>query len=197
MNKPLLFLGLFLFLVILLGFNAEWLNNYLSYDRGALQAGQVWRVISAHLVHTNVYHTLMNVSILTVAAFLFARSVPPGHWVWVFLLLCLMNSLGLYLLSPQVLNYVGMSGVLYGILSFGLLAGIKHNKLIYGVTLFLLGAKIIWEQLPGYDIHYLRSKIDAAVIVDAHLYGYLGGALISLAYYLFRARFNTDLRSSE
>ena len=185
MNKPLVFLGIFTLVIIALGFTGQWVNEYLSYDRHALLSGELWRVLTAHLVHSNVYHTFMNLGILAVSVFLFGKCTHVSGWLVVFVSLCLLDSLGLFVFSSHVVNYVGMSGVLYGILSFGLLKDIKKGKWINGITLLLLAGKIIWEQLPGYDVNYLRSKIDAAVIVDAHLYGYIGGIVLYLIFIVF------------
>ena len=61
-RDPKLFIhaAAFAALVLILGLAHARVNATLRYDRAALEAGQLWRLFSAHLVHLNHWHTLMN-----------------------------------------------------------------------------------------------------------------------------------------
>jgi len=182
MKKPqIIFLG-FVVLVALLGVCGQWLNPWLSWDRSAISEFQLWRLVSGHLVHTNLFHTGMNLSVLAASAYLFGNCFSPKNWAIVFLLLCVCDSVALYFLSPWLINYVGLSGVLYGVLALGFLKNFDNNPVLHTIVLALITGKIVWEQLPGFDANYLRSQIDAAVIVDAHLYGFFCGVAFYLIY---------------
>jgi hypothetical protein len=69
---------------------------------------------------------------------------------------------------------VGLSGVLHGALAAGALGWWRQESkpLALGLTAVLLG-KLAWEQWHG----ALPLSGDMPVVVDAHLYGAIGGSL--------------------
>ena len=89
--------------------------------------------------------------------------------------------LGFVLLEPQLEWYVGLSGVLHGALAAGAIGWWQHESrpLALALTLVLIG-KLAWEQWHG----ALPLSGDMPVVVDAHLYGAIGGALAGACLYL-------------
>jgi hypothetical protein len=79
------------------------------------------------------------------------------------------------LLEPQLEWYVGLSGVLHGALAAGAIGWWRHESraLALALTVVLVG-KLAWEQWHG----ALPLSGDMPVVVDAHLYGAVGGALV-------------------
>lgn len=102
---------------------------------------------------------------------------------FVFLLLagCVGISLLLFLFSPDIHIYVGLSGWLHCFITVGALLDIKHK--IQSGWLILLGviAKVTYEQWQGPDAE-LAELIDANVAIDAHLYGVLCGLLLGFVF---------------
>ena len=49
-------------LLLLLALLPEPMQQWLRYDRSALQTGQYWRLFSGHLLHSNGWHLLMNLA---------------------------------------------------------------------------------------------------------------------------------------
>ena len=45
--------------------------------------------------------------------------------------------------------------------------------------------KIIYEQLPGYNVDYLRDYMHAPVIVDAHLFGAITGIIFGISVVIY------------
>ena len=78
------------------------------------------------------------------------------------------------MLEPQLEWYVGLSGVLHGALAAGAIGWWRHESkpLALALTAVLVG-KLAWEQWQG----ALPLSGDMPVVVDAHLYGAIGGAL--------------------
>lgn len=171
-------LGLTL-LLGLLGIGHALVNPWLRYDRDAVAAGEIWRLVTCHLVHLNLWHLAMNLSGLLLCWFFFTDLMTRRMlWTW----LCVSApavGMALFLLDPELIRYVGLSGLLHGLLVLLLVAGWRGHPLLHSVVLVVIGGRMVWEQLPGYDVNYLRNFIDGSVYVNAHLYGAIAGLCLS------------------
>lgn len=166
--------------LVVLGLAGDWVNPWLRYDRDAIAAGQVWRLISCHLVHLNAWHMAMNLSGFVLCWFFFTDLLTRRVlWLW-FGASSVLVGLAFWLLDPQLERYVGLSGVLHGFLVMCLVAGLRGNPVLHTIVLGIVAARLVWEQLPGYDIDYLRAWIAGSVYVNAHLYGSLVGAVLGV-----------------
>lgn len=151
----------------------------LRYER-ALVGSEPWRLLGAHLVHLGWEHLLLNLAALALIWALFGAALRPWAWAAAFVWCALVVSGGLYWRDPALAWYVGLSGVLHGLLVCGALAGWRREPRTSLILLIGLGAKLAWEQLAGADIG-TEALVGGAVIVNAHLYGALGGGLCALA----------------
>ena len=52
--------GGWIFLLLLLGIFGDVLNPYLQYSRESISSGQVWRLLSGHIVHLGWFHSVIN-----------------------------------------------------------------------------------------------------------------------------------------
>lgn len=166
-------------LVVLMLALAFWpeAESLLRYQRADIAAGQFWRVFTGHFVHLNLAHALLNAAGTLLLALSLARDIPSRDWWVVTLLAPLVISSGLWFKQPDLLAYVGFSGVLHGLLYFGVLRLFRVMPAWAGAFLLLLLARQIWEQTSAYDPDYLRSLIHGRVMPDAHLFGALTGLL--------------------
>lgn len=158
----------------------------LRYDRVAVAAGEWWRLLGAHLVHFDRSHLLMNLAGLVLLWWLFVRDARWRDWAIAGLVSALTIDAGLWFLEPDLGWYVGLSGVLHGWWAAAALAARARWPLEGWVTLGLLALKLALEQSGG----GLSTELGAtlAVVVDAHLYGALGGLGAALALRLGRTR---------
>ena len=150
----------------------------LCYERQALAQGQLWRLLSAHWVHLNLRHALLNGAGLTLLWILMAREFPPRRWIGILLGSALAIDAGLWFLRPGVEWYMGASGVLHGALAAGAAALYRRGEGLGAALLLLLVVKLIYEQHSGASVFVG----DLPLVTDAHLFGALGGlagALIS------------------
>ncbi|MEK7322386.1 MAG: rhombosortase [Pseudomonadota bacterium] len=157
----------------------------LRYERAPILAGEVWRLFTGHLVHLSWSHLWLNLGGLALIWFLFRRQLGAGMWWLVLLVSSLAVSSGFLLFDPALEWYVGLSGVLHGLFMAGLIVGLRTGAWSDWLLLSAVVAKLIWEQLYG----ALPGSTEAAggnVIVDAHLYGAIGGAAVALALRLYR-----------
>src|SRR5215472_8744792 len=67
--------------LLLLALTGEGGRGLLRYDRAALAAGEWWRLITAHLVHLDLRHALLNCLGLALVWALFARDYAPRQWL--------------------------------------------------------------------------------------------------------------------
>ena len=168
----------FAVVLAVLGFAHQWVNPWLAFDRAAIESGQVWRIVTCHLVHLNDWHLLLNLSGLLLCGYFFDDLLDRARfWSWLFF--CgLTTGLALFIVDAQLENYVGLSGVLHGLLILCLLLGWRGNPVLHSVVLAVIVGRMVTEQLPGYDVDYLKSWIDGRVYVNAHLYGAISGVML-------------------
>ena len=163
---------LLLLLPTLAGEPSRWL---LRYDRVGLAHGQWWRLVSAHVVHLDLRHALLNSLGLVLMWALFARDYSPKAWAAIVLGAMAAIDAGLWLADSTVLWYVGSSGVLHGVMAAGALAHVRSGERDGWALLALLAVKLAWEHGVG----ALPFSGTDAVVVDAHLYGVCGGAAVA------------------
>ena len=168
---------LFCAALLLLAAGGDAARGLLRYQRDAIAAGQWWRLLSAHWVHLGVRHALYNVAGLALLWAMLARLYTPWQWLLIVLAALLAIDAGLWLLRPDVLWYVGASGVLHGLWAAGALAEWRARLWHTWPLLLALILKLTVEHYSG------RSVVlsGAPVVLIAHLYGALGGALAALA----------------
>jgi len=165
-------LGLLCGAVVLFAAGGEPVRIALRYERSAVLEGEFWRLLTGHLVHASAAHLLLNVAGLALIAALFRRDYSLRQWLLIGLFSVVSIDLGLVFYEPQLQWYVGLSGLLHGAIAAGAVAWWKHEtRLLASILSALLIAKLAWEQLHG----ALPLSGDMPVIVDAHLFGALGG----------------------
>jgi rhomboid family GlyGly-CTERM serine protease len=158
-------------LLLLITLTGETGQELLRYDRAALAHGELWRLVTAHLVHLDVHHALLNCLGLLLMWALFARDYPPRQWLLILLASIAMIDLGLASWDSTLRWYVGSSGALHGAMAAGTLAHLRrHERDGWLLAAFLVG-KIVWEQAVG----ALPLSGSDPVVVDAHLFGAVGG----------------------
>lgn len=150
-------------------------RDLLSYDRSTLW-NQPWRLLTAHFVHLDAAHATLNGMGVVLMWALFARDYSPLRWLAIYLFSSLCISLGLWLRDPQVTNYVGASGALHGVMTAGTLAHLRRGDLDGRILAVFIVVKLGWEQFAG----ALPFSSSGNTIVDAHLYGAVGGFVLAI-----------------
>jgi rhomboid family GlyGly-CTERM serine protease len=166
----LLFILLVLDAVLGLG---DSVGQLLRYDRSAIAAGGWWRLLTAHIVHLDAHHLILNELGLVLVWSLFAQDYDPVEWCAIVLTGALAISSGLWWLSPRVSWYVGASGVLHSVMAAGAAKHLATRAWDRWILIGGLSAKLAWEQWGG--------SAAPLIVVDAHLYGALGGFILGAA----------------
>lgn len=155
-------------------------RGWLRFDREAIAAGEWWRLLSGHVVHLGASHLVLNVAALLLLWWLVGASLPLAGWFLIVASSIACIDLGLWFLESDLSWYVGLSGLLHGLLAAGLLAGFRTAPVESWLLGGLLGMKIVVEQLIG-PLPGSEAAAGGAVVVNAHLYGAVGGLAAALA----------------
>ncbi|MCW8108159.1 rhombosortase [Alteromonas ponticola] len=152
-------------------------GQLLAYDRYAVQGMETWRMLSGNLVHTNGVHLLLNLAGLALLWALHGEHYYLPTFLRVFLWACVGCSIGIYFFSDNLIWYAGLSGALHGVFVWGAFKDVEKNIHSGWILLAGVALKIVYEQTTGANAE-LEQWIDAAVAIDAHLYGALSGLFL-------------------
>ncbi len=162
--------------------------DLLQYDREAIAAGQVWRVVTGHLTHWDQNQLLWD---LTMFVALGAIVEPRSRKR--FTLLCLVSAIsisgGLWWRHPELATYRGLSGLDTALFVYMatelLLSAWRDRRLTPGLVsaALLIGflAKLGYEIFTGQTLFVDSAASGFAVVTLAHSVGALVGGGLALS----------------
>lgn len=162
---------------LLLACGGDALRLPLRYDRTAILHGEVWRLVTGNFVHLGPGHLLEDMAGTVLLWLLFADVLPGWRMPLTVLAGSVAVGLGLLLGDPGLEWYVGISGALDTLWAAGALGLIRRWDRFGWVLVGFLLLKLTYEQLFG-PLPFSTASSGGTVIVDAHLYGALAGALL-------------------
>ncbi len=154
------------------------LDDLLEYRRSLIANGHWWLLLSGNFVHLGASHLWMNLAGLALTVMLVWGHFNAWQWLLLILLCSWGVGIGLWFFNPEVEGYVGFSGTLHGLLIAGTLADLRTYPRSALILLILVTGKLVWEQFAG-ALPGSESVAGGQVLVDAHLYGAIAGALIA------------------
>ncbi len=176
----LLCLHLILFSVILVLLQS--FQSHLLFKRDAIQTGEIWRILTGNLVHTNYYHLALNLAGVLFLCLLFSDYLKVRVF-YISLLICSMSvGMGIYLFNPELQWYAGLSGALYGLFFFAASLALRHRDFIGSLPILIgIPAKLAWDSQHTNFTQHSAELINAPVATDAHIYGLIAGICISIS----------------
>lgn len=157
----------------------------LRYQVTFLLEAEYWRAVTGHFVHLGWGHFWLNSVGLIGVWWLYADQYSARLWALIFLTCCIGVSFGFLVLDPQLDYYVGLSGVLHGLLCAGAARSFIQDREVGDVIILAgLASKIIFEQTLG-SIPLTEGLSGDTVIVNAHFYGAIWGLICAV---ILRAR---------
>jgi rhomboid family GlyGly-CTERM serine protease len=159
----------------------------LRYDRPAIAAGELWRLVTGHLVHLGPSHLAMNLLALAILAFLLPALASWRGWLLAGLSSAAFIDLGLFVFHPGVVWYVGLSGMLHGFWAAGVILAIHDRRFEAAPLAVLLVLKLGYEALFG-PIPLSGEVAAGPVVEQAHAWGAAGGAAFALLSLVVRRR---------
>lgn len=155
------------------------LSQSLRYERSGF-AAHPWQGFTHAVVHLNLRHLSLNVLALLCLVALFSEAFRSAGWWLALLASAFVSAMGLYFFSPLTAWCAGLSGALHGLMVYAVLRSRAH-----WIWLLALVAKVGIEQTGFYQhsafLHTTAEYIGEPVVVDAHLWGAIGGLLFFLA----------------
>lgn len=167
-------------LLLALSAAAPWVNAPLQFSSALIEQGQWWRLYTAHFVHLNLHHGLMNVLGFWACCYFFHDVYRWPHFLVWLLVGPWVVGLAMWWLDASIPHYVGLSGLLYGWLMLAIVAGFFTQPLLHALGFVVLAGRLVWEQTPNYNVDYLLNSIGGVVYVNAHLYGGLFGLILGV-----------------
>ncbi|MBT8100627.1 MAG: rhombosortase [Gammaproteobacteria bacterium] len=149
------------------------------YDSEGIAGGELFRLVSGHLVHLGWPHLVLNLAGLVLVWLLVGSRFSSWQWLAIIAASMLTIDAGFLVLMPDLAWYVGLSGVLHGMLAAGALALFPDRRTEATVLLGVLVAKLGYEMLIG-PMPGSAESVGGSVIVEAHLFGAIGGALAAI-----------------
>ena len=163
-------------MIALQPFQTEWVLH-----RTEIQQGEIWRILTGNLVHTNGYHLLMNLGGLAFICLLFKEFLSVNLYYFSLLLTTFFVGLGIYFLNTNLIWYAGLSGSLYGLYMVAASTALKQKDYLVSIPILIgIPAKLIWDSLDDGLTKSSEELIGVPVATDAHIYGLVAGILISL-----------------
>ncbi len=162
--------------ILILALGEQEAREAFRYQRDSIVSGEWWRLLTGHLVHLGWSHVFLNLTGWVLIALVFGADYRSRHWLLIYAMSALVMAAGFWWLDPQLEWYVGLSGLLHGGIVAGLLAWAVQGDRIAWLALGVVVAKLVWEQVVG-PVPMTEEAAGGPVVVNAHLYGALGGLL--------------------
>lgn len=158
----------------------------LYYNRNAVADNEIWRLITGHLVHSDLEHLLWNLCAFLILSLLIEQqsrsmlliglvtgTLVIDYYLW-------LNTIG-------VINYAGFSGVLNTLLVIALSQQNKqHRGAMHAIPVFIYFASLIKIIIELSSQQAIFSDISWQALPQVHLAGFVTGTLMILTISFFK-----------
>jgi rhomboid family GlyGly-CTERM serine protease len=162
------------------------LSDWLAYDCTAIQAGEIWRLLTGHLTHYSADHLLWDTLMFVVLGVL-VEGCHRGNFVATVLASATAITAVLWFAHPEVAAYRGLSGIDSALFTNAAILlyidGRRFNRpLVWRISaLLLVGfvAKLIYELASGSTLFV--DSTDFVSLPSVHAVGGFVGLISVLA----------------
>ena len=177
---PLYTIGLAIFCIA--AHAHQQLSDWLAYDRTAIQAGEIWRLLTGHITHYSADHLLWD-ALMFVVLGLLVEGRCRGSFVVTVLASATAITVVLWFAHPQVAAYRGLSGIDSALFThYAILLhrdGRRFNQPLLRHTsvalLLAFAAKLVYEITTGNTLFV--DSIGFISLTMVHAVGGLAGAV--------------------
>jgi rhomboid family GlyGly-CTERM serine protease len=161
----------------------------LSFWPEKLKLFEVWRLLSAHIIHFNFFHSAINLIAFWAILLVFYWNLPLKTLIVFLILCCLGVDAGLFLLGATNQEYIGFSGALHGLAIAGACNSRQHKLWRRAAFILIILFKVIAENFFITNSGGITNQQDFIVAADAHAYGAISGLMIGLFCVTNKKRF--------
>ena len=170
---------------------ARRLLDVLQLERAAMADGELWRLLTANLVHWSPAHFALDIGAFLVVGLLFERSLGRAY-PWMLLASAVAVGVAVSTLRPELAFYRGLSGVCSG--QFAVAVAIRlfraDSPAQFGCTLaaaVIFAAKLATETVSG-ELAFATERLGdlGDPVPIAHLAGTAAALLAGIALLAFR-----------
>ncbi|RKZ42440.1 MAG: rhombosortase [Candidatus Parabeggiatoa sp. nov. 3] len=158
------------------------ISSALIYDRAAIFQGEIWRLITSHLVHFTPLHLINNLIAFGIAGWIIENR-GYQHFVPLCLLMAFFITVSLIVMKPNMIYYGGLSGLASGSIYYLALLGLRESppwRLVCIVTLFFIPIKIVLEIEINQSIFAYSQPF--TIMPHSHIIGCLVALILFLVY---------------
>jgi rhomboid family GlyGly-CTERM serine protease len=161
-----------------------------AYQRSAIVDGELWRLLTGHLVHYSARHLVFNLLAFAVLAILTENQLGHAGFARLCVAIAAFIGVGLLLFVPGMEFYAGISGINYGLLAYlGLqqITRLARTGSLPAIACFAstgaVLAILLWQQARAGSSPFTGEIAGVRVAWQAHLAGILAAGLFAAQRY--------------
>ena len=163
-------------------------SSWLVYDRAAILNGQIWRILTSHLVHFDKAPLVYDLIAFGVTGWILESK---GRGLFCLSCALMALSIGIFLVGVEtsMAYYGGLSGLAIGLLTYLALDGLgdlKPWRVLCRLVVFFVPLKIVLEAYTGGSVLLFTASSAFVPIWESHAMGSLTALSIFLAKKIFR-----------
>ena len=154
--------------------------DLLVYDREGLAGGELWRLLTGHLVHFSAAHLVNNLVVLVPAVWLVETRYTKDTGL---LMLAAASAVGIAVFAgtPEIQRFGGASGISLAFLVYACLRGLHENRrwrLVCAALLAIVCAKLAAEFFWSWGLLDWETNGNFVPVTLSHLVGTATGAAL-------------------
>ena len=174
-------------LFVSVAFLSPVVTSWLQFDRGAVDAGQWWRLLTAHVTHWGGEHLLWDLAMFAVLGAL-CEAGSRMRFTLTVLGSALSIVLAVWLFLPDLVTYRGLSGIdsaLFALLAVTMFRRLRAEWNLFGMALVALlaagfAAKIGYELAAGRAFFVDSASASFTPVPLAHAVGAAVGMIVAV-----------------
>ncbi|MFT7224045.1 MAG: rhomboid family GlyGly-CTERM serine protease [Cellvibrionaceae bacterium] len=159
-------------------------SGLLEFNRQQILSGEVWRLWTGHLVHTDSLHFSLNIVAALIIYFTFFTGTKFGELLVCSFVFATLISITLLCIYPSLVWYNGLSGLLHALAAYFSMRLARDEGRMFWVGLAIVWGKVLIEAVRAH-FGYESPIGDMTVITEAHFIGAFFGtttAIICMTY---------------
>jgi rhomboid family GlyGly-CTERM serine protease len=157
----------------------------LEFNREKVLSGEVWRLWTAHLVHTNSVHFVLNVTAAALLYIVFSSKLRLNRLAFYGLVFAALISVALLWVYPFIGWYNGLSGLLHALFACYCVRLAMDGERLFWPGLVLVWVKVLAETTAAH-LGHMTLIAGMTVITEAHLVGVLLGTVAAFGPVIVR-----------